>query len=205
MLNDRMLYYQSPVTFTVLSGDKKTGVADLAGLPTPRNITGESMVSPCPPLQSSMNCANPYTGENVQGWASGMLLYSHQGYFFSALSRAEKRGVWLWNQWAKQNPQPDEVLWYPWTTANYASEARRKQISGSVGEQDPSKLYLGAHENICFITLALVLRRLNVSSLEVNRFYYPQKKSIGIICARVVDTVIPKDLGAEGLAFGLPC
>lgn len=87
----------------------------------------------------------------------------------------------------------------------YASEARKKQISASVGEQDPSKLYLGAHKNNCVMTLVLVMRHWNVSSLEVNRFYHPQKKLIGIICAHVVDTVIPSDLGVEGLAFGLKC
>lgn len=205
MLKDGMLYYQSPGTSTVLSGDKKIGVADLADLPTPRNMAGESLVSPCLPLQSSLNRPNSSTGENVQGWASGKLLCSHQGYFLVALSRAERRGVWLWSQWARQNPQPNEVLWYPCATANYAFEARRKQISGSVGEQDPSKLYLGAHKNNCVMTLVLVMRHRNVSSLEVNRFYHPQKKLIGIICARVVDTVIPNDLGVEGLAFGLTC
>lgn len=55
------------------------------------------------------------------------------------------------------------------------------------------------------MTLALVMRRLNVSPLEVNRFYHPQKTLIGVIRARVVDTVIPNDLEVEELAFGLTC
>lgn len=42
--------------------------------------------------------------------------------------------------------------------------------------------------------LALVMRCLNVSSLEVNRFYHPQKEMIGIICASVGDIVIPQRL-----------
>lgn len=96
---------------------------------------------------------------------------------------------------------------HPCGTLNYASEARSQQISGSVGEQSSSKLYLVSHKNNCFITLALVLLMwcLNKSSLEVNRFYHPWKELIGIVCASVVDIVIPKDLSAEVLTLGLTC
>lgn len=190
MLKDRMLYYQSPITFTVLSGDKKIGVANLADLPTRRNIAGESLVSPCPPLQL------------LHRWKTSK--DEHQG-----SSCVATRATFLQHYAEQREEESDsgihEVLWYPCASANYASKAIRKLISGSVGEQDPSKLYLGAHKNNCFMTLALVMRHLNVSPLEVNRFYHPQKTLIGVIRARVVDTVIPNDLEVEELAFGLAC